>query len=314
MPDIHSAGVAFLWKLTSRAYAGQDVEGNDIFRLGDVVPNDSPGTYYADLHPCPAACRDSKPDEWTVYSEVDPLSHCPEPMIFDLAINNPLDAPDANRKRDVGECLSVSVIETEVSLQFGQQGAASQSDTAVVALEHLQLFMEDKPHCDNPVLLAYSIEQLRACTSALPLEETLSPPCSIEATLVQLCGKDRNAHHVHGVVIDTTSNVTAVQKLLSTWSKAECAADVGESTEWDGIPGTEVDRDLGRSSGPDKIKRAPTEFDLTRLQPRADCTVEKGIDGDNCETLAARCGITNPDLIEYNGDPNLCMPGRIIAG
>jgi hypothetical protein len=36
--------------------------------------------------------------------------------------------------------------------------------------------------------------------------------------------------------------------------------------------------------------------------------------GDNCDALAARCGITTPELIEYSGNPELCLPGRLRAG
>ncbi|KAL2831314.1 hypothetical protein BJY01DRAFT_240141 [Aspergillus pseudoustus] len=362
MPRIHGACVAFLWTLfTSSTHAGQDVDGNKILRLGDAVPIDSPGTYYADLHPCPAACRDNKPDNWTVYSAVDRLNHCPEPMLFDLAINNPVDVPDAfvkiractagepenanttanalflttsgedtaasrDRKRNVGECLSVSAGEAELTLQFGQRGAVSQVDTAVSALEYLQLFMEDHSNCDTPVLLAYSNGTVAGMylgpafgrdtvTSVLErLEKQVREKGVGESTLVQLCGKNRNAHHVLGVVVDTTGNIAAVQKLLSTWSKAECAADLDETTEWDKISGSEVDRGLGRSSRSDSERRVPSEPDLTPLQPRAECTVEKAVAGDNCETLAARCGITTPKLIEYNGNPHLCVPGRLVAG
>ncbi|KAL2860831.1 uncharacterized protein BJX67DRAFT_386278 [Aspergillus lucknowensis] len=363
MSRLQSVCVAFLWTLFARPiWAGRDVEGNKILRLGDAVPIDSPGAYYADLHPCPAACGDNKPDNWTVYSAVDRLRYCPEPMLFDLAINNPVDAPDAfvkiractagepenanttanalylalaeedtgastNSKRDVGECLSASARDDKLSLQFGQRGAASQVDAAVAALEHLQLFMENDSNCDTPVLLAYSNGTVAGiylgpafgratATSVLErLEKQVRENGVGERALVQLCGVNRNAHHVLGVALDTTGDVAGVQKLLSTWSKAECAGDLDETAEWDGVPVSEVDRGLGRSSRNDAEKRGPPELlDLTSLHPRAECTVEKAIAGDNCDTLAARCGITRTDLVWYNGDANLCMPGHILAG
>ncbi|KAL4820368.1 hypothetical protein BDW67DRAFT_172610 [Aspergillus spinulosporus] len=345
MPRIHSVCVALLWTLLSlRTHAGQDVDGNRILRLGDAIPIDSPGTYYTDLHPCPAACRDSKPDNWTVYSAVDRLSHCPEPMLFDIAINNPVDAPDAFvkiRACTAGEPENANTTanalyltplredtagEANLSLQFGQRGAVSQVDTAVSALEHLQIFMEDHSNCDTSVLLAYSNGTVAGmylgpafgrdtATSVLEhLRKQVREKGVGESTLVQLCGKSRNAHRVLGVVVDTTGSVAAVQKLLSTWSKAECAADLDETTMWDKISGSEVDRHLGQSSRSDTEKRAPSELDLSPLQPRAECTVEKATAGDNCDTLAARCGITTPELITYNGNPNLCMPGQLMAG
>ncbi|KAL6230234.1 hypothetical protein BDW75DRAFT_234560 [Aspergillus navahoensis] len=362
MSQLHLRWVAFLWTLLpSFSNAGQDVEGNKILRLGDAVPIDSPGTYYADLHPCPAACGYNKPDSWTVYSTVERLTHCPETMLFDLAIKTPVDTPDAfvkiractagqpenanttanalylaiaedehglttKRKRDVGECLSDSADEVKLSVQFGQQGGrTSQVDTAVAALEHLERFMGDDSNCDTPVLLAYTNGTVAGmylgpgfgrdtATSVLGrLQKQVRENGVAETTLVQLCGVNRNAHHVLGVAVETTANVAAVQKFLSTWSNAECAADLDEMTEWDSISLSEVDQGLGRSLRSNSERRA-SEADRTPLQPRAECTVEKAIAGDNCDTLAARCGITKPDLIEYNGSADLCMPGRILAG
>ncbi|KAL3486230.1 hypothetical protein BJX62DRAFT_246961 [Aspergillus germanicus] len=357
MSRLHYACAAFLWTLLpSSSNAGQDVEGNKILRLGDAVPIDTPGTYYADLHPCPAACGDSKPDNWTVYSAVDRLAYCPETILFDLAINTPVDAPDAfvkmractagepenanttanalylavteqgtggsvKARRDLGDCVSKSADEVKLSLQFGQKGASvSQIDTTIAALKHLQQFMENGSNCDTPVLLAYSNGTIAGmylgpgfgrdtATSVLErLQKQVRENRVAETTLVQLCGVNRNAHHVLGVAVDTTGNVAAVQRLLSTWARAECAADLDEMTEWHNIALSEVDQGLGRSSGSNSERRA------TPLQPRAECTVEKAIAGDNCDTLAARCGITKPDIIEYNGSPELCLPGRILAG
>ncbi|KAL3430403.1 hypothetical protein BDV09DRAFT_189290 [Aspergillus tetrazonus] len=341
MPRIHSACVALLWTLfTLRTHAGQDVDGNKILRLGDAMPIDSPGTYYADLHPCPAACRDNKPDNWTVYSAVDRLSHCPETMLFDLAINNPVDAPDAFvkiRACTTGEpqnantttnALYLDLLGEDMAATRNQKrdaGESLQVDTAVSALEHLQLFMEDHSNGDTSVLLAYSNGTVAGmylgpafgrdtATSVLErLRKQVQENGVGESTLAQLCGKNRNAHHVLGVVVDTTGNVAAMQKLLSTWSKADCAADLDETAMWDKISGSEVDRCLGQSSRSDSEKRAPSEPDINLLQPRAECTVEKAVAGDNCDTLAARCGITTPELITYNGDPNLCMPGRLMV-
>ncbi|KAL4976283.1 hypothetical protein BDW66DRAFT_151227 [Aspergillus desertorum] len=229
------------------------------------------------------------------------------------------EASPQSRKRETGESDFSSASKVKLSLSFAQQGsAADHAASALSVLEHLQQFMEKESNNDTSILLGCTNGTVagmylgpafgRGTVSCVleRLEKQIREDGVGESSLVQLCGEKRNAHHVLSVAVDTTGNVAAMQKLLSGWSKAECAADLDETDTWDDISGSEVDDSLRRSSRSDDEKRD--------LLPRADCEYEKVVQGDMCDTLAARCGITTPELIEYSGNPNLCLPGCLIAG
>ncbi|KAJ5364022.1 Peptidoglycan-binding Lysin subgroup [Penicillium cataractarum] len=174
------------------AQAGQDVNGKPVLKFGDAVPIDSPNTYYSDLHPCPQACLNSKPDSWTVYPSVERLAFCSQPMLFSMAIHNPVNVEgttvkiractastksDADNtvnalftnetaasrkitKRDKTEpgCQSFQPEETPVSLKFSQQGSnAGSLDDIAAVLDKLQGYLEQGSPCqDPPTLFGYS--------------------------------------------------------------------------------------------------------------------------------------------------------------
>ncbi|KAL2850300.1 hypothetical protein BJY01DRAFT_261581 [Aspergillus pseudoustus] len=368
MPVIHRIFASILWALVVVSiHAAQDVEGNPVLKLGDTAPIDSPGTYYSDLHPCPAACLDNKPENWTVYSTLERLQHCREGMLFDLAIYNPVNSlvgsvklrtctagtpRDANTtvnalylavtsegqisektKRDALEleCLAASATKTDFSLVLGQRGAkVRQVDNAVLALKHLQGFMAKDGNCDVPVILGYSNRTVVGMylgpafgrDSASSVIERLVKHAQenglAETTAVQLCGDPRNANHVLGVAISSLGDVAAVQKLLAAWSQADCPSEFDQNSTWEDVPGSESDADL-RPAFHSQSKRSAHlahhhRHGHAHLHPRADCEVATVVAGDNCDALAARCGITTPELIEYSGNPELCLPGRLRPG
>ena len=184
------------WALLSLALlfpgvlAGQDVEGNPVLTLSDVVPIDSPGTFYSDLHPCPASCAGRKPKDWTVYSSTDRLALCTHPVLFDLAIYNPVDNPNAHVKlractpgagenanstvnaifektssnptrraeSSAASCLSTAE-EASIGVEFGTVGALHRdietTSTVAVALDELQKYLGHKSHCGESIMFAH---------------------------------------------------------------------------------------------------------------------------------------------------------------
>lgn len=181
----------FLASFSRDVQAGQDVNGKPVLKFGDAVPVDSPNTYYSDLHPCPQACLGSKPESWTVYPSVERLAFCNQPMLFSMAIHNPVNSDgttvkiractagteiDANTtvnslfankaatqtpktKRDMTEtCRNFQAEENAISLTFSQQGSnTGKLDDTTAVLDRLQSYLENGSPCqDQPTLFSYS--------------------------------------------------------------------------------------------------------------------------------------------------------------
>ncbi|KAH8800173.1 glycoside hydrolase family 18 protein [Xylogone sp. PMI_703] len=63
--------------------------------LGTVAQVSDPKAFYSALRPCPASCDASgKPENWTVYTSLNRLDACDQPILLDFAIYNPLDDPN----------------------------------------------------------------------------------------------------------------------------------------------------------------------------------------------------------------------------
>lgn len=159
----------------------------------DYVPTNSPKTFYSSLKPCPAACV-GKPDNWTVYSSVDLLTVCDQPLLLDFAIYNPLDDPNTNVKlrvcttgnphvdenslqhnanslvyntnstvpsQNTGSkstntaCLSAN--QTQATLEMALMGRriSSESDDLLTTLQVVQSYLENPTNCGTPLIFSY---------------------------------------------------------------------------------------------------------------------------------------------------------------
>jgi len=150
---------------------------------------------------------------------------------------------------------------------------------------------------------------------------------------LQLCGKNRNAHHVLGLVVDTANNITAVQNAVRGWHDAECLAEYESKTEIQNVPIWEdkVGLDPSLDFSGNGTANGTANATLARrwhhrlhgsLDTRADdCRVEKAIPQDGCWQVAQRCGITVDEIIKYNakgacdavteGKRFCCSPGTL---
>ncbi|KAL2835332.1 hypothetical protein BJY01DRAFT_252754 [Aspergillus pseudoustus] len=297
MPVIHRIFATILWALiVESTYAAQDVKGNPVLKLGDAAPIDSPGTYYSDLHPCPTACLDNKPENRTVHSTLERLQHCGEAMLFDLALYNPVDSPVGSAKlrtctagtpRDANTTVNAPYIavtseeQTYFSLVLGQRGAkVSQVDGAVSALEYLQEFMAEDSNCDVPVALGYSNRTVVGMylgatfgrdTASSAIERLVKHAQEngfAETTVVQLYSDSRNANHVLGVAISPLGDVAVVQKLLAAWSQADCPSEFDQTFTWEDVPGSESDAgqwDAGNQWAAEGLNLTETTYALSMI-------------------------------------------------
>ncbi|KAH8901623.1 hypothetical protein GQ53DRAFT_851577 [Thozetella sp. PMI_491] len=173
--------------------AARDVNGGLIHATGGDTPVDVPETYYTQLHPCPRSCTEKKtPREWELYSSVERLQHCDQPMLVDFAVFNPLDDPktgvmlkactlgnNANttvnalfkpakapatistkfrrRNEPSSECLKFGN-ETKADFELQRSGdtVASAGDSLLAILQGAEQAVQDAAFCGRSMLFGYS--------------------------------------------------------------------------------------------------------------------------------------------------------------
>jgi hypothetical protein len=245
-------------------------------------------------------------------------------------VPSPSSSSDMRKKRDSGNeaaCLVQQAEATAVSLKFSQQGPhAGNSDDATAVLEALQSYLEQRDPCgDQPVLFGYSNgtvagvyigssfarKSLSTIVARLSGEGNANGDGVAATTLVQFCGEKRNANHVLGVAVDSTADIAAVQKALSTWSRyGQCVDDLESVASWNDISVWESTADLKPLFASSNLTTVPASHrnfshgnsssSTLRLHKRADCTTISVVANDGCDTLAARCGISTADFTTYN--------------
>ncbi|KAM0325563.1 hypothetical protein ACHAQA_007550 [Verticillium albo-atrum] len=120
---------------------------------------------------------------------------------------------------------------------------------------------------------------------------------------VQNCYGQRPAAWGVGVVADLQGNITAVQESLAGWRDAECVESPDMNTAW-----IETELEIWT------IKASPSSNSTlpsgnSTLARRADtCRAEQVGSGDDCWTMAQRCGITLANFYKFNPAKGLCDP------
>lgn len=137
-------------------------------------------------------------------------------------------------------CASVDK-ESQGDLQLSLDSDNSkESEGTVTILDCMQTYFAAEDNCDESFLYAYNNgtvaglyisaglgkstvkSALNALSERLRAEGTVG-----NRTVAQLCGTERPSQYIIGISIDTTGNLTAVQKATQEWSKGECVADQG---------------------------------------------------------------------------------------
>jgi GH18 family chitinase len=116
-----------------------------------------------------------------------------------------------------------------------------------------------------------------------------------------------------GIVADASGDLGRVQKSIAMVSNATCLGGDGTSflngTDIKMLPATDVVV-APQGDKPDQHRRS------TQLQQRATCKYTQVKTGDGCWALADRCGISQDDLIKFNGQPNFCaamLPNQYVC-
>ncbi|KAI0403693.1 class V chitinase Chi100 [Xylaria palmicola] len=243
-----------------------------------------------------------------------------------------LSSPSAGSSRSgTKSCLPANVQQTKVTspLELGTSGTSSTSQVASVvdALNQLSVHSElSAESCNETIIYAYSgnaavgvyvgsgLTRQGVLPSVLKSlsAEVKSGGSVAENLMVQLCSNISTRYSM-GVFIDTKGDLVSVQKSLQLWKKGSCITSMGDTTpNWQSLTYlTPTPDQSGSHNGHDSknlthaaLRR--TENTSPHLAKRTNCRTIQAEDGDTCTTLAAECGISGADFIEYNSGSTLC--------
>ncbi|OBT85922.1 hypothetical protein VE02_04509 [Pseudogymnoascus sp. 03VT05] len=287
-----------------------------------ATPSDA-GTFYSALSNCPAPCvAGSQPNSWTTYDGPRHLHWCNETMMIDFSLHNPLNDPTKHHviracktttaPRAVSEIAAAGVktYPAKGEIQLSQEEAALPSPLTPLRplirskrmtfcfrlLWNRRCGSLSRPRDRTPGCHGYSIQKLSGKAQSEAVGGKL---------LLQLCGTGRDADSMFGVVVDSVKNMASIQKIVKTWSEAECVT---------GYEGTETRTSVNVLMTTPTIAAKNVSLPLQvahigsrrALYARDDCRTTQVIAGSSCASLATKCGISGNDFTSYNSDPNLC--------
>jgi chitinase len=126
---------------------------------------------------CPASCNGSKPNNWTVYHDVDRLALCNQTMLLDFALYNPLSdhrthasirsctgnfdsSFSAPSRLTNGSCRSSkNLVQAEASLQMAWLGSSNvdaAGDVVAAAQQMERYISQSEVGCNSTTAFAYS--------------------------------------------------------------------------------------------------------------------------------------------------------------
>ena len=173
--------------LSIAAVVAQDVlTMSDLEIMGGIDQSDS---FFSDLHPCPTTCKDTPSSNWTVYTSMDRLALCDEPMLFDFSISNPVADPNTITKLRVcttssgnaetttnaefngtsaeepveftkrADDCEPSIVQSNATIQLAWGGEGDQGDNKALltGLDSLKKFFEKGFECSSsPFMFSYT--------------------------------------------------------------------------------------------------------------------------------------------------------------
>lgn len=206
--------------------------------------------------------------------------------------------------------------ESKATLELSYNGTSAENRNELLdVLENLETHFYSEENCDRTILFGYfkgtavgiyigsafGKSTIRTTFEALANKIADEAPAS---AAFQLCGNGLNANHVFGVALDTTGGLSAVQRLVSSWSNAECVT---------GFESTIQLADVAIWKASDGAMRRHV---ARKIPVKDKCETHTVAAGDSCGALATACGISPQDFTKYNPAKDLCStlaPGQRVC-
>lgn len=287
---------------------------------------------------CPLSC--SKDGPWALYSSLEDLSTCDKTILFETNLYNEITSsssavgirscvateaasrlksrqtfvvPSSNSTPSTFDSR-VNTVDLKIRMRNGKGDDHSISE-AVSALSAYVQNQEDGTTValfakyGNSIVGIYGGLQLEKKSLSALIRNTLDrfQPQNAKQAAVEYCKDDSLSSQMFGIFVDNSGDVATVQAALRGWSKAECLSGAWDSESiWDSarismVPGSEIL--VGPSTGHNNT-----------IFKRATCSYTQAVSGDGCWALADRCKITQAQLVQFNGDTDLCSANKIQVG
>jgi GH18 family chitinase len=204
----------------------------------------------------------------------------------------------------------------EVSLELGWWDLPSSSSTVAVkaAVEDARKALLASTNNKSTTAFSYSGNSLvglyaghgvlhsDAATTALQhFTQHLEAQETIGRVLLQYCGV--NSNKALGIVVDTSGDFQAVQRIMRDWNEAKCQTDFDGSKKLTNTA-LRLERPVAYSnSTTDHLARRHLHHGAHHhhsIHRRATCEYLQIASGDTCTTLAGECGITLAKFKDFN--------------
>jgi chitinase len=310
-----------------------------------TLQDDDPKKFYSQLHPCPDTCV-GKPEDWTVYSKVERLRVCEQPILLDFTIYNSLDDPDTQvklRTCTVGDAKDKTNVLAPGSEKIEAPGKIKRLSACAATAKASKVTLDISGSGDKGT---DSLDDVHTILDKL--REYLASQSNCEETFIAGYHKGVAVGVYSGASIDNQATVAGVLKSLNADSSLASAPKnlmlqlCGQDRNADHTLGIAIDNtgDLAAvqkyvaawSNGTcadsgakisqlqdvsiSEIQDAKNTTISRFLRARSDCTTTTVVSGDSCGALASRCGISGADFTKYNPQSNLCStltPGQRVC-
>ncbi|KAL5050619.1 hypothetical protein BDW71DRAFT_215869 [Aspergillus fruticulosus] len=252
--------------------------------------------------------------------------------------------PSSPQKRDgsgssvnAAACGVGPAIASSATASLTQYGTTSEplssqaSEDVIRAIEVLQRSLNPQTaSCgEKTILFAYfrgtlvglysgsQVNLMQTCSSMLnQLVTAFEEPESVSALsrkALEICAGHCTASHIFGVVADPAGDFNAVRNALKSWNDGELLSPRPEARIQSG--GRTFLWTFPSNNGTELEPRRRSH--VRELNPKAECRSIVVEGGDNCPSLATRCGIGQRALESFNKDtPDFCdtvEPGQAVC-
>ena len=283
----------------------------------------SPAPFFSQIQPCPASCSvvGADPTNWTVYNDVERLSQCSEPLVFDFNIFASLEllssqttvractagdgTSSSQRTLDTTSCGPSKSTSATVAIVSWGSPTPENSSSVIAATKSSQRQLRAKSTCGTTIMFAFSGETIvglyggskimggRTVDSVTNLLVSQAQAPGIGSSLAaQLCGEGRDGEHTLGAVVSTRGDFAFVQATMQQWANASCVTGSDQST-----------------SSSIAIAQRPLSSPLPprrrSIVSRSACSFVQVVSGDSCASLASKCGISASQFTSFNPSSTL---------
>lgn len=292
----------------------------------------SPG--YRSANVCPGRCSISGPNpaNWSVYPDFRQIKRCEETMFYDFSLYDPVDENGLTHRihacSSLGPDFSIipasrisvaSAESVEVAYQVGwwDEGYGLASSGIKSLVKQLRKYIDHGHGVANGrpftiygqsgqatigLYIGQNLLNQGLTESALKIFEDNVDKLNVSARTLamQLCEPGYDSTHTFGVMVTSDGRFSSIQTAIKSWANATCLSFAG-SVQFPGI--AQFSTPLLSSNH--TVNSTVAAKSLHR-RTDGECRTVQVDAGNIYSDMAAKCGISVSDLMEYNPGATFC--------